>query len=103
MQQTKIQEITDKIKSVAIDSGADIVGIASIDAIPDSVPPLPVTKMMPSARSVVVLEFRCYVDRSRAPACIPLRYRPTLHIKSWSGYPMRLRSTWRSKAIEPQW
>jgi epoxyqueuosine reductase len=54
MRQTKVQDITDKIKSVAMDSGADIVGIASIDAIPDSVPPLPVTKMMPSARSVVV-------------------------------------------------
>lgn len=54
MLQSLTQEITDKVKSVAMDSGADIVGIASIDAIPDSVPPLPVTKMMSTARTVVV-------------------------------------------------
>ncbi|MGD0854387.1 MAG: hypothetical protein ABSA18_01095 [Dehalococcoidia bacterium] len=54
MLQSKVQEITDKIKRVAMESGADIVGISSIDAIPDSVPPLPVTKVMPTARTVVV-------------------------------------------------
>jgi epoxyqueuosine reductase len=54
MLQSKVQEMSDKIKGVAKDSGADIVGIAEIDAIPDSVPLLPVTKMMPAARTVVV-------------------------------------------------
>ena len=48
------QEFTREIKAAAIANGAALVGVAAIESIPPCTPPLPVTKVMPEARSVVV-------------------------------------------------
>ena len=47
-------ELTEEIKTAAIANGAALVGIAAVESIPPCTPPLPVTKVMPEARSVVV-------------------------------------------------
>ena len=47
-------ELTKEIKATAIAGGAASVGVAAIESIPSCTPPLPVTKVMPDARSVVV-------------------------------------------------
>ncbi len=48
------QEFTREIKATAIANGAALVGVAAIESIPPCTPPLPVSKVMPEARSVVV-------------------------------------------------
>ena len=48
------QEFTREIKATTIANGAALVGVAAIESIPPCTPPLPVTKVMPDARSVVV-------------------------------------------------
>ncbi len=47
-------EFTREIKAAAIANGASLVGVAAIESIPPCNPPLPVTKVMPEAHSVVV-------------------------------------------------
>src|SRR4030042_4535559 len=47
-------ELTEEIKAAAIANGAASVRIAAVASIPPCTPPLPVTKVMPEARSVVV-------------------------------------------------
>jgi epoxyqueuosine reductase QueG len=48
------QELTQEVKAAATANGAALVGVAAIESIPPCTPPLPVTKVMPQARSVVV-------------------------------------------------
>ena len=48
------QTLTDDVKSLAKANGASLVGVASVERIPPSTPPLPVTKVMSAARTVVV-------------------------------------------------
>ena len=48
------QEFTREVKAAAIANGAALVGVAAIESIPQCTPPLPVTKVMTQARSVVV-------------------------------------------------
>ena len=47
-------ELTKEIKAAAIANGAALVGVAAIESIPPCTPPLPVSKVMPEAKSVVV-------------------------------------------------
>ena len=47
-------ELTREIKAAAIAGGAALVGVAATESIPPCTPPLPVTRVMPGARSVVV-------------------------------------------------
>ena len=48
------EKLTEEIKRLAIANGAALVGIAAIESIPPCTPPLPMTKVMPEARRVVV-------------------------------------------------
>ncbi|MCX5995074.1 MAG: hypothetical protein NTV59_03645, partial [Chloroflexi bacterium] len=48
------EEFTKEIKATAIANGAALVGVTAIESIPPCTPPLPVTKVMSEARSVVV-------------------------------------------------
>ena len=48
------EEFTKEIKATAIANGAALIGVTAIELIPPCTPPLPVTKVMPEARSVVV-------------------------------------------------
>ncbi|MEW6033803.1 MAG: hypothetical protein AB1603_02990 [Chloroflexota bacterium] len=47
-------DLTDQVKEVARAHGAVLVGVAAVEAVPECTPPLPVTKVMPAARTVVV-------------------------------------------------
>ena len=47
-------ESTKEIKAAALARGAALVGVAGAESIPACTPPLPVTNVMPEARSVVV-------------------------------------------------
>lgn len=49
-----LRELTAEVKDVARANGAALVGVAAVESIPLSTPPLPVTKLMPEARTVVV-------------------------------------------------
>jgi epoxyqueuosine reductase len=48
------QKFTDEIKALAIANGAALVGVAAIESIPQCTPPLPVSRVMPEASSVIV-------------------------------------------------
>ena len=52
--QSSSPEFTREIKAATLANGAALVGVAAIESIPTCTPPLPVTKVMPEARSVVV-------------------------------------------------
>ena len=52
--ESAMQEFTQKIKATAMANGASLVGVAAVESIPPCTPPLPVTRVMPEARSVVV-------------------------------------------------
>ena len=49
-----VQQFTEEVKAVAMANGAALVGVAAIESIPPCTPPLPVSKVMPEARNVVV-------------------------------------------------
>lgn len=51
---SETQEFTQEIKAAAIANGASLVGVAAIESIPPCTPPLPATRVMPEARSMVV-------------------------------------------------
>jgi epoxyqueuosine reductase len=48
------QQFTEEVKAVAMANGAALVGVAAIESIPPCNPPLPISRVMPEARSVVV-------------------------------------------------
>src|SRR4030042_6901296 len=50
-----VQQFTEEGKAVAMANGAALVGVAAIESIPPCTPPLPVSKVMPEARRVVVV------------------------------------------------
>jgi len=52
--ESEIQEFTRELKATAIANGAALVGVAAVESIPSCTPQLPVTKVMPEARSVIV-------------------------------------------------
>jgi epoxyqueuosine reductase QueG len=65
------QQFTDEIKAVAMANGAALVGVAAIEAIPPCNPPLPVQKVMPEARSVVVFAIPMLRGSIESPSLFP--------------------------------
>ncbi|MBI2957647.1 MAG: epoxyqueuosine reductase [Chloroflexi bacterium] len=49
-----LQALSDELKALALASGAALAGVAAVDAIPPSTPPLPPTRVMAAARTVFV-------------------------------------------------
>lgn len=46
--------LTGRLKTLAMENGATLAGVAAVESIPSSVPPLPPSKVMASARTVFV-------------------------------------------------
>lgn len=54
MATTTLASLTEEVKSVALANGASLVGVTTVEAMPQSVPPLPASKVMPSAKTIAV-------------------------------------------------
>jgi epoxyqueuosine reductase len=65
------QKFTEEIKTVAMANGAALVGVAAIGAIPPCNPPLPVQRVMPEARSVVVFAIPMLRGSIESPSLLP--------------------------------
>jgi len=61
-------ELTAKVKEFVMGQGMDLVGVASVEAVPESYPPRPATAVLPGARSVVVLGLRLLQGSLESPS-----------------------------------
>jgi epoxyqueuosine reductase len=65
------QKFTQEVKAMAMANGAALVGVSTIESIPPCTPPLPVAKVMPEGRNVIVFAIPMLRGSIESPSLFP--------------------------------